>query len=83
VAQVGLGGLAQELALHAEVDLTDLGMVQGGGGLALLAWASPPPWGARGLDAQQRRQLWRRVALTALAPGVAFVLAWLVTALAR
>jgi hypothetical protein len=70
--------IATEIATRANVALTDLGMVQGRGGLLAAWFTRPAPWTAASLTPQQQSRHWGRVARTASAVGIAFGIVWLV-----
>jgi hypothetical protein len=79
--QLGANQLAAKLAARAELTITDLGMVEGRGGVLMVAGATPESWSALGIGRSEQRRLWRRVAWTGVAPMVVFLLAFLLAAM--
>jgi hypothetical protein len=80
-AQLGANQLAATLAARAEIAIIDLGMVEGRGGVLMVAGAAPESWSAHSLGQSAQSRLWRRVALTGAAPMAVFLLAFLLAAL--
>jgi hypothetical protein len=79
--QAGVGELARIIAQHAGVPVVDLGMVEGRGGVLLVAGAAADEWDAPGVSQSAQSRLWRRVAWTGAWPLTVFLLAWVLASL--
>jgi len=79
MAQLGAQGLADKLAARAGLTIADLGMVEGRGGVLLVAGAAPEAWSAPSLEQDQQTRLWRRVASTGAVPLTIFLTALLIS----
>jgi hypothetical protein len=75
--QLGASQLAATLAACSGIAITDLGMVEGRGGVLMVAGAAAEAWGAPSLRQSEQAQLWRRVVATGAAPLTIFLLALL------
>jgi hypothetical protein len=53
-----------EIDRCGDVELRDLGMVEGRSGFLTLAFASAPPWDTPSLPAERQEQLWRAARMT-------------------
>ncbi|PZO49175.1 MAG: hypothetical protein DCF16_15130 [Alphaproteobacteria bacterium] len=78
--QLGTNRIATALAARAEIAVTDLGMVEGRGGVLMVVGAGPESWSAPSLGQSAQGRLWRRVASTGAAPMIIFLLALLLAA---
>jgi hypothetical protein len=68
-----MDGVAAEIAERAQVPLTDLGMVQGDGGI-LAAWrVKAPAWSATSLSAADEARQWSRVHRVAVVSSIATI----------
>jgi hypothetical protein len=65
------GDIATDLAKRAGLELNDLGMAEGQGGLLCVWGARAPDWAAPALSPQRQRQLWARASVTGAAAAVA------------
>ncbi|MFO1017917.1 MAG: hypothetical protein U1E03_09990 [Hyphomonadaceae bacterium] len=74
VAQVGIGVLAAELARRAAIEITDLGMAEGKGGMLMVSGAAAPGWDSASLPDAAQARLWRQVMWTGALPIVAILL---------
>ena len=74
VAQVGIGVLAAELARGAAIEITDLGMAEGKGGMLMVSGAAAPGWDSASLPDAAQARLWRQVMWTGALPIVAILL---------
>jgi hypothetical protein len=81
LAQYGADQIAAKLAARAGIAFTDLGMVEGRGGVLMVGGAAPDVWSAASLGQSQQKRLWRRVALTGAVPMTIFLLALLMAAM--
>ncbi len=77
-----LATVAARISEIARVEMRDLGMAEGKGGVLAVLFTSPPRWDAPPLDAATQRALWRRVGTTGMVASAASLLV-LVAALAR
>lgn len=64
LASATLSRAVQEILQHRELEVRDLGMARGRGGLLCVLFASPPPWDAPSLDDDRQAALWRRAGMT-------------------
>ena len=62
--------LAEEMALRADIRITDLGMVEGKGGLLSAWFITVPDWSAPAVTPARAEMLWRRVDRTNFMAGV-------------
>ena len=65
------GDIASDLAKRAGVELKDLGMTEGRGGLLCVWGAHAPDWAAPALSPKRKRQLWARASMTGAAAAAA------------
>jgi hypothetical protein len=56
--------LAEEMAQRAAVAITDLGMVEGNGGVLAAWFVTVPEWSAPAVTSERAQWLWRRVSRT-------------------
>ncbi len=82
MAQTNATDLVNALVTRTGAPVHDLGMVEGKGGILLVAGAAPDAWTAASLPDDEQARLWRRVALTGALPMLILVLAWTIAALA-
>jgi hypothetical protein len=64
------GGVVKDLAARAGVQVTDLGMAEGHGGLLAVWGTHAPDWAAPALSPERQRSLWARAAATGAAAAV-------------
>lgn len=81
VAQLGVDRIAAEIARRAGLQVSDLGMVEGRGGVALVAGAKADAWGAASLPEEAQARLWRRVLFTGAVPLTVFLAAYALSVL--
>lgn len=77
-----LATVAARISKTAQLELRDLGMAEGKGGVLAVLFSSPPQWDAPTLDAATQQALWRRVGMTGMLASAASLLV-LVVAVAR
>jgi hypothetical protein len=75
-------GVAESIVEHGKMELRDLGMAEGKGGVLSVLFTSPPHWDAPNLDAKKQEALWNRVTLTGALALIAPIVVLLV-AIAR
>jgi len=74
--------VAERIVEHGKMQMRDLGMAEGRGGILSVLFTSPPHWDAPNLEVKRQEALWNRVTLTgALALIVPIVI--LLVAMAR
>lgn len=77
-----LATVAARISEIAHLEMRDLGMAEGKGGILAVLFTSPPRWDAPALDAAAQQALWRRVGTTGMVASAASLLL-LVVALSR
>jgi hypothetical protein len=69
-----LATVSRRVVESAGIEVRDLGMVEGKGGVLAVLFTSPPRWDAPSVDAKTQRTLWKRVGMTGALASAASLL---------